>query len=322
MFVFVHVNKAAGETFKSVLFGVLGYNRWDGAGFGTREGWPFLGQTFWPVLALGRNLKKNVLARSVGELEYGTDSRGDILYSACGKKFSNREQVVKYVVKNGYSLAQARECPLRFVWGNAAFGLCDHFPGRPCVYITILRDPVARAISEYNYFCLDGAEGKKKWIPEWERKGECPIGILQWYHERRTNPEFYIDRFTRGCDSKCGLEAARMNLFNPCVRYLLTNRFSDGLEKLQSKFGKVFKGAIDDYLDAPLTAKRLNVRGHGKQQSRLKTVSFSNATLDRLREMLHDDLKLYREAESRYDAQWSQPVVSCNSRLTSYRGFY
>jgi hypothetical protein len=42
MFMFIHVNKAAGETVKSIAYQALATNRWDGAGFGTRTGWQFL----------------------------------------------------------------------------------------------------------------------------------------------------------------------------------------------------------------------------------------------------------------------------------------
>ncbi len=41
------------------------------------------------------------------------------------------------------------QCKLRAVWGAFSIGLCQHFPGRPCVYIVVLRDPVERAISSY-----------------------------------------------------------------------------------------------------------------------------------------------------------------------------
>ena len=43
------------------------------------------------------------------------------------------------------------------------FGFCEKLaaarPGRPCRYMTLLRDPIERLVSEWNYFCLDCAEG-------------------------------------------------------------------------------------------------------------------------------------------------------------------
>jgi hypothetical protein len=42
LFMFIHVNKAAGETVKNIAYQALAANRWDGTGFGTRTGWQFL----------------------------------------------------------------------------------------------------------------------------------------------------------------------------------------------------------------------------------------------------------------------------------------
>ena len=46
------------------------------------------------------------------------------------------------------------------VLGPAGYGMCSFFD-RPCRYFTILREPVARMSSAYNYFCLSCAENGK-----------------------------------------------------------------------------------------------------------------------------------------------------------------
>ena len=38
-------------------------------------------------------------------------------------------------------------------------GFCDSVPQRPCSYVMVLRNPVSRAVSAYNYFCVSCADG-------------------------------------------------------------------------------------------------------------------------------------------------------------------
>jgi hypothetical protein len=236
-------------------------------------------------------------------------NRGKVLYTACGERFSSFQQVSDYVLDQGHMLTTAEHCPLRFIWGNAAMGLCDHFPGMPCVYFIVLRDPLSRALSDYTYFCLDGAENMKKWTKEMVLKGECNVGVLQWFRSMRTSPYFYLERLTRSCDANCGVQTAINNLFHPCVRYLLLDRFSDGLGRLKETFHPVFDYAIDSYFTAP---KRVNRRGHGVNRAKLKTRVVSNSTLAKLKEWLREDYLIYDEAVKRYEEQWNRPIESCN----------
>jgi hypothetical protein len=237
-------------------------------------------------------------------------NRGKIMYTACGERFSTFEQISDYVLGHNRMLNQQEEdCPLRFVWGNAAMGLCDHFPNQPCVYFIALRDPLSRALSDYNYFCLDGAEGKKKWTEEMIAKGECTMSPLQWFSAMRTSPYFLQERLTRSCDASCGLKVALNNLFHPCVRYILVENFVDGLMRLRDAFAPAFSDAIDRFLAMP---RKVNKRGHGLSRFKIKVKQYSNATLAKLREFLHEDYVIYNEAVKRYDEQWTRPIVSCN----------
>lgn len=50
-------------------------------------------------------------------------------------------------------------------WGfvpglNGLHGACP-LMGRPCNHVVLLREPISRLVSEYNYFCLDCSEGGK-----------------------------------------------------------------------------------------------------------------------------------------------------------------
>jgi hypothetical protein len=241
-------------------------------------------------------------------------NRGKIMHSACGERFSTFDEAGDFLLNEGHPLSAAQECPLRFVWGNSAMGLCDHFPGMPCVYFIVLRDPLSRAMSDYFYFCVDGAEGKKKWTEDMITRGECNLNPLQWFKSMRTSPFFFQERLTRSCDPNCGVRAALTNLFHPCVRYILVEKFADGLRRLKEAFAPAFDDAIDSYLESP---RRVNRRGHGSNRAKLKTRIISNSTMDRLKEWLREDYIIYDEAVRRYEEQWNRPLESCNDFMVN-----
>ena len=67
----------------------------------------------------------------------------------------------------------------RFVTGAHAMGACE-LTERPCVYFTVLRDPVDRVVSEYEYFCVRGREDDKEWSADMKRAGACDATLLEW----------------------------------------------------------------------------------------------------------------------------------------------
>ena len=62
-------------------------------------------------------------------------------------------------------------------------GLCTHFQ-RPCFYFTLMREPVARLISAYNYFCLTCSDNGNYCRPDLTAglfRGACPrMQFLEW----------------------------------------------------------------------------------------------------------------------------------------------
>jgi hypothetical protein len=46
--------------------------------------------------------------------------------------------------------------------GALSIGACDHIDA-PCMYLTVLRDPLERYISHYTYLCLEGSEAMTGW---------------------------------------------------------------------------------------------------------------------------------------------------------------
>ena len=50
----------------------------------------------------------------------------------------------------------------RYIAGAHGLGHCE-LTARPCMYFTVLRDPIERLVSEYDYFCVKGREQRKEW---------------------------------------------------------------------------------------------------------------------------------------------------------------
>jgi hypothetical protein len=135
----------------------------------------------------------------------------------------------------------------RVMGGGWGLGHCE-LTERPCMYFTILREPVERMISEYDYFCVKGREDRKEWNAAWKQAGECQATLLEWAGRRYQrplpsavggdhppvdsdgsnstlppNPNLQVDRLSGGGDA-CALEDAQSNLGHPCMRYLLLDR--------------------------------------------------------------------------------------------------
>jgi len=189
-------------------------------------------------------------------------------------------------------------------------GLCDHFPARPCFYVTVLREPVERAISNYNYVCVRGAENRKKWTPAWRKAGRCPLTIRQFYDAGLAEPDFLAWRLTRSCDEGCASSAAIENLKSPCMRYLLLDRLGDGVARLQQELGDAYAPSL-----VQLTAFLASggTTNKAKYADRTMEQLEDPETIKNLTERLKGDIKIYRAAVDYYEKQWQQPLQSCNT---------
>lgn len=300
VFVFLHVNKAAGSTMKGILADVLYWNQWDGAAYGSQTGWDFL-----PPSLLSSN------ASPAPPLAHSLSKSADFMYSQCGQRFASLQQASEFVQTKGFQLSQAQQCPLRAVWGNRAMGLCDLFPNTPCTYLTVLRNPVTRALSDYEYFCVQGAENRHKWTPDMIQRGKCELSPVEWFLAMRTSPYFLVERLTRGCDAQCGVDAAIANLLHPCVRYLLVEKFDDGLRQLRETYGPAFARAIDSYFEQPVSRNARKPVGDSLRE-------ISALEMQQLTELLRDDMLVYQAAVKHYHGQWTNiPLESCNAVLTA-----
>ena len=302
VFVFIHVNKAAGTTLKKILLNAAVDGGWSAFGLGTQFGYHFRRAQ---QLRVDEHRAAQQASASLDPSEPGPPSvrsfrelESEIMFLRCGYSYSGVTDVAKHFLEGG--APSTRDCPTRLVWGNTGMGLCDHFAGKPCVYLVTLRDPLSRALSDWHYFCVEGAERRKKWDAAWTARG-CPLSPLQWFREMRTSPYFYASRLTLNCDAGCGAHAAIRNLRHPCVRYLLTDRFDDGLRKLASSFGGSVARAVDKYLANP---DPRNVHS-------LSHEDFPASDMDELRELLAEDFAIYGAAVAFYEESWRREVVSC-----------
>ena len=308
VFVFIHVNKAAGTTVKHALFHTARTHKWDAAAYGTFRAWKRLGMPegqIEPQLqdnaagALVKRKERRSMLEDDSPEKPVSRSRTEPIYISCG--------VEKYVkVNTSTSLRQSYgQCKLRAVWGGLSMGLCDHFPARSCVYFIIIRKPLERAISDYNYFCIEGAEQRHKWTSAWLAKGKCTANIVQYFQQRITSPLFLVERLTRGCDHRCGKAAAKQNLLHPCLRYLLLDDLEDGLARIERLYGMPMA-------DTFTTMAELKQRNQHSLGSETKEQLEDEELMEQLKLLVKDDQEIYDFAKVNYEKQWERDLHSCN----------
>jgi hypothetical protein len=301
---FVHVNKAGGQTIKHSLFDAAQHGHWAVAPLGTFQG---LGR-LWGVLegvasGTGRAPAPAPALAMAPTPAPALDSSLSATLPPAFRALTPRGAVRLRLL----SSPNASAPPLRVVYGALSMGLCELLAPRPCVYIVNVREPVSRAISDYNYFCVRGAENQRKWLPEWKRRGRCPVGLVE-YLNSRMGTESLVERVTRGCDSGCGVAAAKANLDHPCVRTVVLEHMAEDLGRLSRLLGEgalaaSLKALVHDGTHANATPL----------SSRAERESRDPKVLARVRQLLKDDIQVYDHALASRDAKWAQSLTSCNA---------
>lgn len=273
-YVFIHVNKAGGTLIKEEVFKQVALERkWNGAGFGSLVGW--------------RQLLRPCKANS------GPIAEGEALscghpapLSACGPV--------------------GKRCPLRLLWGSRAMGFCQLAPEHPCVMLVVLRNPVERMISQYNYVCAEAKEGKKKWSPSWRKMGRCPLTLLEFVDSNLTSTTFLIDRLTQAGDAKCGIKFALHNLKHSCLRFLLLEKLMDGVSRLARDWGSAMRPHLEAIVNQH--KKKNQSPYHHRTMFQIE----DKAIMAELRSRLKLDMEFYNRAKELYEEQWTVPLESCN----------
>jgi hypothetical protein len=177
----------------------------------------------------------------------------------------------------------------------------------------ILRHPVERIISQYNYVCVEGREGQKKWLESWRQTGRCPLTLLQFLNTDLTSTSFLIDHLARAADPECGVQLALENLKHPCMRFLLLDRLTDGLQRLSKTWGPALQPHLERI--ANLSTSAAGKKNHAPYDARTRLQMEDPAIITELKQRLKGDIEFYERAVEYYDAQWDIPLESCNELL-------
>ena len=165
------------------------------------------------------------------------------------------------------------------------------------IYINIIRDPVERFSSQYNYVKYGDGEGQVK-NPKsgWPDINECvmkEVGICQ------TDFMFYIGMYFCGFDKVCEsrtpgrVELAKKHIDENYAVIGLLEEFEKTLKLFQRMLPEYFLGALSDYKKFSHTKKRM--------ASHRKDV-LTNESIDKLRNhLMKDEYEVYFHAKQRYE---------------------
>ena len=198
--------------------------------------------------------------------------------------------------------------------GALSMGACDHIDA-PCAYLTVLRDPVERYMSHYSYLCLEGSEHMTGWKEAWKARSAkyaergCPADPVQFFDQVGG----FVQLFAPGANpnTRCAVEAAKRNLGSGCMRYLLLEKLDDGLARMRatlpdfpdigaadSEFSEARRNGSNDRL-TPTTRKRLEKYLGDERMMRT------------LRSLLANEIDVYDWAVENYERQWSGDLLTC-----------
>ena len=203
--------------------------------------------------------------------------------------------------------------------GALAMGVCDVVHA-PCAYLTVLRDPLERLMSQYAYSCLEGSEDRAGWTAEMRANGRCDLSPSR-YFETRGGAELGVQLLAPRANpsSRCALEAAKANLASGCVRYLLLENLEDGIEKLRTKQAADFAGFGSEpsgFEQADPTV-RWTKNGSGGARlgeanaKKLERYRADAEEMDRLRTIAAHEIELYEFAKENYERNWARDLVTC-----------
>ena len=198
-----------------------------------------------------------------------------------------------------------------FVKGQFGMGMCDAVEA-PCMYFTVLRDPVERYLSHYKYSCLAGAEGKAQWTEEWIKLGNCPLDPIELMTHLGINLDWTVELApgAKNGDLHRTADVAKQNLDSKCMRYLITEHYADGLQKVTKSFPD-FSDAVRRLHNANGNAENKAKKLPPPAQERFDAY-MKNATIMKAIRERHALMQgVYDHALKNYEANWNRPIVPC-----------
>ena len=284
MYNFIHIPKTGGSFFNQVLKATeRRLSQTTGSSAFPKDVSPF---TTWATYPLVDTTKENFL-----------DTR---------ERFERRQPAEYFGVDR---LREAYDSGVRmFTKGSYGMGLCE-LVDAPCAYFTVLREPVAQFLSHYKYSCLAGAENRRLWDENMKSKGSCDMDLLEWYDYLDGDTWLHLLAPGKGDDKNLQVETAIKNLEKSCFRYILTEKFEDGLEKMVS--------TMPDFKDLNIEA----VNEHAKKnespplpdilQARFQAYIEDERMMNELRFRMKRPAAVYKHAKNMYERKWAQPMHSC-----------
>ena len=195
--------------------------------------------------------------------------------------------------------------------GQFGMGLCEVVHA-PCVYLTVLRDPVERYLSHYKYSCLAGSEGAAQWLPEWKKLDRCPLDPIEFMDYLGPNLDWTIELAPGAKNAQERTETAKQNLDSNCLRYLILEKYDDGLDKLGATYADFL------FLNKEPAKERHNEKaknaGHGMSEGERDRfdIYMKNQTIVDAIAARHAKMKeVYDYAVAKYEANWARAPGSC-----------
>jgi hypothetical protein len=185
---------------------------------------------------------------------------------------------------------------LRLVLGHYPYGIHEAV-GRPCRYLTILREPVERVISLYHHHQELHLSGMQRFDPrrhvERIRFRRQPMPLEEWIFEQN---RLAVDNgMTRN------LAGRRRVRFGKCPDDLL----DEALEHVEQHFAALL---VTDRLDESrplleqITGRPLKPLTHANRNRRRRPLDeVDPRLLERIRELNHLDVRLYQTAQERLE---------------------
>jgi hypothetical protein len=196
-----------------------------------------------------------------------------------------------------------------FSKGPYGMGLCE-FVNAPCMYLTVLRDPVERFISHWRFSCLAREGEVLVSSSRLNHEGKCRMGLLEWYDYLNGDDWLHLLAPGKGSED-AQLATAIKNLDKSCVRFLLTEKFEDGFNKLTfwlPDFRHHLNVTQFMSLDVNMNeAPELSA----DDQVFFDHETSHNATVNELHRRLRREIALYRHAKRTYEKKWQTPMRPC-----------
>jgi len=195
-----------------------------------------------------------------------------------------------------------------FAKGSYGMGLCE-LVDAPCLYLTVLRDPLERFLSHYKYSCLAGAEDRKIWNADMKRVGECRMTLIEWYDYLGGDDWIHLLAPGLGSQQDNQLSVAIKNLKSRCFVYILNEEFEDGLRRLK-KYLPDF-ASLDETALSESTNMNATPDLDAKAEAFYMTMVNDGEQMKTIRARLRYQTALYNTAKKLYPSKWQTPFRAC-----------